>query len=328
MPHNDYTNVGGLWPSSVVPTPDAMRRLDQAASECIDGDNGGTWTPSSPIIIGGAGVSLLNNVAVSGAVSGPRAAAGGGIILSSQFLSVVPARTRTTVVALRDFLTRLDENVAIYNELGGGVSAFAGTTFSCPLPSQRIHRNFTPLSVTLRMRVTARPAAVPTSMPGFVITRIPATGSWISGTNEYYQIPTRANSTAYALGALVLPTVANGTQFRCIVAGTTAAAQPAGVTTGTVNFTAVTDGSVSWRCETGPAAANSSHVVTLARPATVDAYFNQGAFQDITFIPNANGPWDSANYGHSITVTDPSGTLNAFHSVRMAWSVTAAEPLL
>lgn len=328
MPHNDYTNVGGLWPSVIIPTPDAMRRMDQAASECIDGDNGGTWNPSSPIIIGGAGVSLLNNVRLTGVVTGPRAAGGGGIVLTSQFVVLETARTRTTVVPLRDFLTRVDGD-SPYNELGAGISAFAavGGAFSCELPSRRIHRGYTPLSVTLRMRVGARPGSVPVNMPGFNVTRIPSTGLWNPGGNEYFQIAPRANLTAYAIGALVVPVPTNGTQFRCIVAGTSAAAQPAGVTTGTVNFTPVVDGSVSWRCETGPTF-GGLQMTSLPRPATVDAYFNAGNYQDITFVPNTLGAWDSATYGHFITVTDASGTLNAFHSVRMTWSLTTLEPLV
>ena len=330
MGHNDHAAMAGQYPAAFVPTPAFLRRLDQAASESIDGDNGGSWAPASPLVIGGAGVSLTANGSLSGVRTGKRAANGGGIVLTTAYVTISPARPRTTVVALRDYLRRHDDETEIarpYAESGPsivGVNA-SFTGFACRVPSTRIHHGYIPTKVTLRMRVGARPTTVPTSMPGFVVTRTASTGVWGSGANEYYQIATRTNTTAYLVGALVLPSAQNGRQFRCSVAGTSGGSQPGAFTTAAVGDT-VTDGGASWLCETGPTA-SAPHMVTLPRPTTVDAYYNQGNFQDISFVPNLNGAWDSKTYGHSITVTDSSGTLNAFHSLRIDWSLTTLEPM-
>lgn len=334
MAHNEHAAMAGQYPAAFVPTPAFVRRLDQAASESVDGDNGGLWTPSSPLITGGAGVSLTANGSLSAVTTGRRAANGGGIILTTAYVTISPARPRTTAVPLRDFLLRHDdetETARPYAESGPSIvgvsSTFTG--FACRVPSFRIHHGYTPTKVTLRMRVGTRPAIVPTSMPGFVVTRTAQTGVWNLGQNEYYAIPTRANLTVYNVGDLVIPSAQNGRQFRCTVGGTSGASQPAafGTAVATNPPTTVADGSVTWVAETGPAF-GAPHMVTLPRPSTVAAYFNQGNFQDISFVPNLNGVWDSKTYGHNITVTDASGTNNAFHSLRFDWSVTTLEPML
>lgn len=325
MPHNDYLSLGNLWPLTAVPSPEVMRAMDQMASELVDGDHGGVWAPSSPIVIGGAGMTLSVSGTLNGVSTGPRAASGGGIVLGSSYLTLASARARVTVIPLRDFLARSDDNTTNYNESGAGIANVAAG-FSCRVPSYRLHKGYTPTSVTLRMRVGTRPAAVPTAMPGFRITRVAAVSLWNPGSNEYYSIPTRANLTPYALNDLVLPTTPNGKQFRCTTAGTSGAAQPAGVTTGVVGATTA-DGSVVWTCETGPSF-GGPHLMTLPRPATVDAYFNQGNYQDISFVPNNLGAWDSSTYSHSVAVADASGTNNSYHSLRIGWSLTTVEPLL
>lgn len=48
----------GDWSTVVVLARADMTYFDQTLSKCINGDEGGTWAPSSPIIIGGAGASF------------------------------------------------------------------------------------------------------------------------------------------------------------------------------------------------------------------------------------------------------------------------------
>jgi hypothetical protein len=55
----------------------------------------------------------------------------------------------------------------------------------------------------------------------------------------------RANTTAYAVGDMVVPSGVNGLTYRCIVAGTSAGSPP---TWPTGNQSTVTDGGVTWRC--------------------------------------------------------------------------------
>ena len=57
----------------------------------------------------------------------------------------------------------------------------------------------------------------------------------------------RANSTAYAVDAVVEPTPRNGYRYRCTVAGTSAGSAPTWPTT---LGTTVTDGGVTWKCAT------------------------------------------------------------------------------
>lgn len=48
----------GDWSTVVVLTRADMTYFDQTLAKAINGDEGGTWAPSSPIIIGGAGASF------------------------------------------------------------------------------------------------------------------------------------------------------------------------------------------------------------------------------------------------------------------------------
>lgn len=58
MAHNARIRAFGFWTDGSVVTPAEFEALDQAQFEEINGDLGGTWAPSSPIIIGGSGVEI------------------------------------------------------------------------------------------------------------------------------------------------------------------------------------------------------------------------------------------------------------------------------
>lgn len=59
MPHFSYTK-GNPWPTLYAPTPADLGDLDAKTFKSIDGDEGGTWSPSAPIIIGGSGLQCPN----------------------------------------------------------------------------------------------------------------------------------------------------------------------------------------------------------------------------------------------------------------------------
>ena len=40
------------WPKGITPSPALMKRLDQYSSELVNGEDGGTWSPADPIVIG------------------------------------------------------------------------------------------------------------------------------------------------------------------------------------------------------------------------------------------------------------------------------------
>lgn len=46
-------NLSG-WPLGMVPTPRILRRFDQYSSELVNGEEGGTYAPESPIVVGNA----------------------------------------------------------------------------------------------------------------------------------------------------------------------------------------------------------------------------------------------------------------------------------
>src|SRR4051812_16622967 len=55
MGRRPYVHLAGDlsgWPKGFVPTPSHLRALDQYSSELVNGDEGGTWAPSAPIVLG------------------------------------------------------------------------------------------------------------------------------------------------------------------------------------------------------------------------------------------------------------------------------------
>ena len=362
MPHNDHMTPAGQYPPTFVPSPAFMRRLDQAASECIDGDNGGTWAPASPIIIGGNGVALTGLAqATGGVLTGARAAPRALKITPDQPATwIAGVRARTVVFLLRDFSARNDENSIYttsfvpYDE--SAVPGTVSTTANSPAlnsvgavlwttPSTTV-RLITPLAPyrcsvgkdsstgngvipVLRMRVgqPANPASL-TGMPGFRLTRVNAAGVWDSTFDMV--IPTWVALQAHVLGDLVIPTSPNGRQFRCSVAGTSGASQPAAFTTATTGQTVV-DSGASWICEVGPTGA-TGHYITMPLPATAALYFARGQYQDIALPPNLtrNGTFFTGAAGVAgqaaacflIDILDKSGTNNQFHSLSITFRST------
>lgn len=332
MPHNDYVFLADQVSGISVPTPDQLRNLDLLASQSIDGDNGGIYTPANRIIIGGAGVSLPGGQIV-GVATGPNAKAGGALILGdNDYPSFTAARTRTTVFALRDFFSGYDFATVgatgyMYDESVPGSLQFTGAPGSTgdalvPLPSHRFQPGGTLSTFKLTLQVGFKPAAVPNTMPGFRIVRIPYTGAYSTTLTEVYFIPSWAASHAYLVGDLVIPTSANGKQFRCSTAGTSGGAQPAAFGTASLGNT-VPDNTAAWTCENGP---NNPffHYATLPRPSTTDTYFANGTPQTITMTVNANATIDTGTYVYLVDILDLSATQNIFHSLTLTTSNIAS----
>lgn len=58
MAHFDYTRPGGVWSGSVIVTTAEIEDLDSKTERAINGDEGGTWAPTDPIVIGGDGMEI------------------------------------------------------------------------------------------------------------------------------------------------------------------------------------------------------------------------------------------------------------------------------
>ncbi|NUP08465.1 MAG: hypothetical protein HOW73_20640 [Polyangiaceae bacterium] len=58
MGHFDFTRSGGVWTGTPLVTADEMADLDSKTERAINGDEGGTWAPTTVITIGGQGVTI------------------------------------------------------------------------------------------------------------------------------------------------------------------------------------------------------------------------------------------------------------------------------
>jgi hypothetical protein len=59
MAHNAYVRAGAVWNTGLVVTHGEFRLFDLAQFASINGDAGGTWAPSSLIIVGGSGMQVV-----------------------------------------------------------------------------------------------------------------------------------------------------------------------------------------------------------------------------------------------------------------------------
>lgn len=109
--------------------------------------------------------------------------------------------------------------------------------------------------------------------------------------------PKRANSTAYGLGQQVVPTTLNGFVYECTVAGTSNSSAPTYPTT--IGNT-VTDGTVTWRCESTDAIVTDLRIVLV--PADTESLEAWG-----------NGYWDLElvdTFGHVMRVLEGRAVLS------------------
>ncbi len=93
----DYARPSGIWANEMVPGAGDYYRWDLTQSKMVNGDLGGTSSPSQPIILGGAGGSF----ATPGlAVGGLRTQTGGRLILGQHDVIALSPRTRKITMAL------------------------------------------------------------------------------------------------------------------------------------------------------------------------------------------------------------------------------------
>ena len=354
--HNRHISKTGLWPRSIVPTPGLMRRLDQVASESINGDDGGSWSPASPIVIGGTGGMVLFGTGQLGDVTTRPAVSGRGklTLSDSDYPTFTTPITRTEVMGLRDFFSRRDKMdpgdgtnsgasaYYAYDESSPGGIINQGSplrTFNpndthllCPIPHTHLIDGATIAAVTLTYRLVSAPNVVPPIMPGFRILRVGPDGAYLNALSEIYQIPTRTSVFAYSVGDLMIPTAQNGKQYRCTVAGTTASVPPTSALNAAAIGATVTDGTVTWKAESGPSAV-SGHYCRLPRPSSIAGYYNGGQPQQIVMSTQPsliNNTVDFSSFAYWLQVYDPgptSGWDTVYHSLKIDLSnVTVLRP--
>ncbi len=183
MAHNDFVMPAGQW--VIVPTPGRLARLDQQISESLNGDDGGTWAPSTPIAIGGAGLTFDASLVpsqFSGGVRtgrGQHAAHAPAIRVPGAYRPhLSPPRSRsvllmpvsTTVLdQARDFRFTRDGSVA--PSYRPGTDAI---NFGFHIPAASMHNGATLASVTFRWRLAQEKLVVGDEQ--FLLWRTPRTG--------------------------------------------------------------------------------------------------------------------------------------------------------
>lgn len=189
----------GKFPVGTVPTPGLLKRLDKYSSEMINGDEGGTYAPASPIVFGPGSVLLpaLTFTQASSEFTGDIETVKGnskaaeaeseppGIFLrAGVFPEFESARTRAPVVPFSSWaegLAALDD-VPFYvlDPVFFGARAIVTNLAPRPaavaVPFRAAHHGATITSVTFRFVVTNRRAALPATQPGFRVLR-QSTGS-------------------------------------------------------------------------------------------------------------------------------------------------------
>lgn len=182
-----YASILGTYPKGLVPTPKLLRDLDQFSSELVNGEDGGTWSPSAPIVIGPyhvespttegtvnltTGTSLLSGdvETVAGNSRGDEIDIPGLVLEGSSYPTFQTARGRTVVVPFTGWIEQ-ESNQALTNprsEFDETLFAPRITTslsstriYSVPLPLRAQHRGCTIASAEFQVLVAGRFTSVP-----------------------------------------------------------------------------------------------------------------------------------------------------------------------
>ena len=163
MPHNKHLSFAGQWPGANTVYGPTLRQLDQSIFEAINGDDGGTWTPLTPVSIGGQGMRV---VTTSSLISGDvitQKNSGGIKLLDNDWPTFVANRTRSIFVPLSSWV----EPSSDYYRAWSGSPFFPkrvqvtpndvnnyALIFYVPLnDALRLHNGATLASVDIHMRV-------------------------------------------------------------------------------------------------------------------------------------------------------------------------------
>lgn len=351
MPHNKNPIDRGTVVDGSVPTSSGVRSLDQQASESLNGDEGGIWAPSAPIIIGGSGVSIDDYGEFGVVTTGKNAV---GLVLGdNDFPMLTTSRSRTILVPIRDTFTRVESpigagsGISSYDEGNPGVTqsltSGLGQRLVVPLPSYRLVNGATIDSVMLTFKIGTKPVTLPTQFLGFRVVRIPLSGIYTNtATNDLFAMqPWTASTDFRPNGTFVKVTGAYNTWVFRLVFGnlpylTGSPTQPAQFTVGTSIGLNISDGNVVWQAEAdlGAGFIMMPRGNMVWNPSTAgfgtaqDQYWFFGRAQTLTMFPNQNNTIDTATYNYAVEIIDPTSTLNSFTSLKLTMSgVTDMRPV-
>lgn len=298
MSHQDFVRTAGQYPPELAIGANDYQRLDLGQWKGINGDGGGSYAPTRPIVMGGFNAFNLTTAA-SQLEGGISTATGGRVQLdasggNNQPVLVAPLGD-TIVVPCLELLSPLADLVG-----GGGFSylqdddvnltdapGFFGSqtvlsvnnaTF-IPLSSRYLHQGASWSKLRLHFRVPTKPASN-AALPAIAFAPFiwnPATQSfgnfapnfavWVSGAT-------------YAVGNYVIPVAAhtNGYYYKCTGISTGIAGSNPAVFDGqtTIGGPPFADGGVSWTC-TG----KSGQLPQVGLDAAT--YYNNGLPQVLEF---------------------------------------------
>lgn len=208
MSRRPYVHLAGDlsgWPKGFAPTPAILRKLDQFSSELVNGEEGGSWSPRAPIVIGPSGSPTITLNGATNLLSGDVETVKGNRLDTS--LDATPGLVLTggAVPTLASPLTRSvavpftgwrESYVVAGFVLGNLASGLAGYELdpialcptalstidlyvygnkiivSVPLPFRAMHRNATITSVAVRVRIAGQLRSLPTLMPSIRVVRV------------------------------------------------------------------------------------------------------------------------------------------------------------
>lgn len=204
MARRSYVHLAGNlsgWPLGFVPTPAHGRNLDQYASELVNAEEGGSWAPSSPLVIGPHGTPTITLSTVGSVLSGDiETVKGNGrgaeldvlpglVVQGSAVPSFQTPLTRSVSVGFSTFVEmstsastatdhpfyELDTETLGAKSIvdsGLGYGNIVDYVLSVPLPIRAQHRGATISSVDFRMIAGSRIYALPATMPRYRIIKV------------------------------------------------------------------------------------------------------------------------------------------------------------
>jgi hypothetical protein len=229
MAHFDTQRVGGVWVAQDVPCAATFQRWDVTQSKAVNGDAGGSYAPSTPIVLGGAGLILGTSGVMQGGIA---TLTGGRLFLSlasGDAVNLSPARARTIAVPTDP---RIDGS--------------ALTTQDFPVPPRYTHNGALVATVAMTLEVLQRPEGLPVgSIPRIELEAYIAAGTSSATVPNNLAASTWASGTVYPANTYIVPTDVNnnGYYVKTTAGGTSGGTEPVWPS---VVGTNTTDNTVTW----------------------------------------------------------------------------------
>jgi hypothetical protein len=183
MAHNSRLRSDYQWSYGPVVSGNDLKTLDTTLTKAVNGDEGGTWNPSSSVIVGGAGFIFVCPVTLSG---------GGGVVTTTNFRIVFESgyfalagghtsASRTIVTPLQSFATSAtvgnDPTYAapITRQHPSMFSTLLSLPYTTILSPLRVHDQATLQQVTFTFRIGE--SHLPDIMPAFRVIRVDKSGN-------------------------------------------------------------------------------------------------------------------------------------------------------